>query len=35
MATVSVRRGFAWRYVFTASTAYTGLMLLPAVKTAL
>lgn len=27
---VSVLRGFAWRYVFTASAAYTALMLLPA-----
>jgi POT family proton-dependent oligopeptide transporter len=27
---VSVLRGFSWRYVFTASAAYTGLMLLPA-----
>jgi dipeptide/tripeptide permease len=27
---VSVLKGFSWRYVFTASAAYTGLMLLPA-----
>jgi POT family proton-dependent oligopeptide transporter len=27
---VSVLRGFSWSYVFTASAAYTGLMLLPA-----
>jgi POT family proton-dependent oligopeptide transporter len=28
---VSVLRGFSWRYVFMASAAYTGLMLLPAI----
>ena len=27
---VSVLKGFSWQYVFTASAAYTGLMLLPA-----
>ncbi len=27
---VSVLKGFSWRYVFTASALYTGLMLLPA-----
>lgn len=27
---VTVLKGFSWRYVFTASAAYTGLMLLPA-----
>ncbi len=27
---VSVVKGFSWQYVFTASAAYTGLMLLPA-----
>ena len=26
---VSVLKGFSWRYVFLASSLYTGLMLLP------